>query len=191
MKESRCGFGLWRCGRWKVIKHGEWLTMLPPSSFILALSSFRLHPSSFILALMTQVDFYLQVDDKPTFVCQIAAKAVSQKMGVLIYTATAADSAALDSLMWTKPALGFLPHCQPTHRLAAETPVIIAHEPHEFLRHDVLVNLRPEWPPFFSRFERLVEIVSNDETDKSAARARWKFYNDRGYPLRKHDMAAK
>ena len=54
---------------------------------------------------------------------------------------------------------------------------------------EVLLNLRPEWPPFFGRFERLVEIVSaGDEDDKRLARERFKFYRDRGYEIRTHDL---
>jgi DNA polymerase-3 subunit chi len=53
----------------------------------------------------------------------------------------------------------------------------------------VLVNLRADWPPFFGRFERLVEIVSVDDEDRQQGRERFKFYRDRGYALRIHDMS--
>ena len=43
-------------------------------------------------------------------------------------------------------------------------------------------------PPFFSRFERLAEIVGVD--DAAAGRERYKFYRERGYELRAHDMRA-
>ena len=138
---------------------------------------------------MTQVDFYTQVDNKLLFACQITAKAFAKKLPVLVYAADAEESATIDRLMWSTPQIGFIPHCSPTHRLARETPVIIAHAPHDLCHHDILVNLQTEWPPFFSRFERLIEIVSNDEADKAAARSRWKFYKDRGYSLTNHDMS--
>jgi DNA polymerase-3 subunit chi len=53
----------------------------------------------------------------------------------------------------------------------------------------VLLNLRAEWPPFFGRFERLVEIISTDEDDRQSGRERWKFYKDRGYEMRIHDLS--
>jgi DNA polymerase-3 subunit chi len=53
----------------------------------------------------------------------------------------------------------------------------------------VLVNLRDEWPPSFSRFQRLIEMVSDNHADKSAARTRYKFYRDRGYEIRTHDLS--
>ena len=51
----------------------------------------------------------------------------------------------------------------------------------------MLVNLHAEPPPFFSRFERLAEIVGVDDA-AAAGRERYKFYRERGYELRAHDM---
>jgi DNA polymerase-3 subunit chi len=89
--------------------------------------------------------------------------------------------------------LAFVPHCGASHPLAARTPVVIDHEglfdtqpPHD----EVLLNLRDEWPPAFSRFQRLIEIVSTDDADRASARARFKFYRDRGYDIRSHDLSA-
>jgi DNA polymerase-3 subunit chi len=54
--------------------------------------------------------------------------------------------------------------------------------------HDVLLNLSSEWPPFFSTFERLLEIVAADEEDKAAARKRYSFYRERGYDINVNDI---
>jgi DNA polymerase III subunit chi len=140
---------------------------------------------------MTQVDFYTQVDDKLLFACQITAKAVAKKLPVLVYAADAAQAAAIDRMMWTTPTISFTPHCSPSHRLASETPVIIAHAPHDFHHANILVNLQADTPPFFSQFERLIEIVSKDEADRAAARSRWKFYKENSYQPQNHDMSHK
>jgi len=55
--------------------------------------------------------------------------------------------------------------------------------------HDVLINLQKDYPPFFSRFTRLIEIVGQDEEDKAHARLRYKFYRDRGYEMRSFDAS--
>ncbi len=52
------------------------------------------------------------------------------------------------------------------------------------------VNLASEPPSYFSRFERLIEVVTGDEDDRASGRARWRFYRDRGYPIQTHDLAA-
>ena len=139
---------------------------------------------------MTQVDFYTHVADKLLFACQIARKAYAQKKPLVIYAADLAMANKVDHLLWSNPSIGFIPHCTADNRLAAQTPVLIAREQCEFPHHEVLINLNDEWPPFFSRFERLVEIVSTDEADRGAARERYRFYRDRGYDVRSHAMNA-
>ena len=73
--------------------------------------------------------------------------------------------------------------------LAAETPIWIDHA----LEHDGPGGgagqsaSRP--PPFFSRFERLAEIVGADEADVAAGRERFRFYRERGYEMRAHNLS--
>ena len=52
---------------------------------------------------------------------------------------------------------------------------------------DVLINLSSEVPLFFSRFERVTEIIGL--LDKASGRERFRFYRDRGYPLKSHTIA--
>ena len=77
--------------------------------------------------------------------------------------------------------------------LAGETPIwidhVVEHPGDQPDRACVLINLQAEPPPFFSRFERLAEIVGIDEEDAVAARARYRFYRERGYELRTHNLA--
>ena len=42
----------------------------------------------------------------------------------------------------------------------------------------------------FERFKKLIELVTNDDEDRQAARARWKHYASRGYAITRHDLAA-
>jgi len=100
----------------------------------------------------------------------------------------------VDRLLWTVPAVSFLPHCAANDPLAAETPVLIAAEDipsgdSPASACDVLLNLSDDCPPFFERHERLLEIVSRAEDEVRAGRARFKFYRDRGYEIRNHDLA--
>jgi len=95
----------------------------------------------------------------------------------------------IDRLLWTTPPTGFVPHCRPEDPLATLTPVIVGEAAAPLPHDEVLVNLRVEWPPFFSRFQRLVEIVSRDEGDRAGARERYRFYRDRGYEIRTHDLS--
>lgn len=140
---------------------------------------------------MTQIDFYTHVEDKLQTACKLSAKALQQGLRVMIYTPDAAFSEKLDKLLWAFPATGFIPHCRANDELAAVTPVIIDHLADMLVHDEVLVNLRAEWPPFFSRFRRVVEIVGADPEDSQAARNRFRFYRDRGYEIRHHNLGDK
>jgi DNA polymerase-3 subunit chi len=92
-------------------------------------------------------------------------------------------------MLWTWQATGFLPHCMTHSPLAAQSPVLITHDPEDIPHDEVLLNLHYEWPPAFSRFQRLVEIVGRDDEDRAAARGRFRFYRDRGYEIVNHDLS--
>ena len=138
---------------------------------------------------MTQIDFYTHVPDKLRVACGLSAKACGQGLRVYVYCPDPDTAHRLDRLLWTTPAIGFTPHCAPHDSLAAVTPVIVDYlgdaPPHD----EVLLNLRAEWPPFFSRFRRLIEIVGLDDEDRVRARARFRFYRDGGYEIRTHDLS--
>lgn len=138
---------------------------------------------------MTRIDFYVDADDRLRVACRLAAKAVAQQLRVLVYAPDGEVAAALDRLMWTTPAIGFVPHVMAEHRLASETPVVIARGDSALPHDEVLVNLARESPHAFARFQRLVEIVSCEEEDRRAARERYRFYRDRGYAIRTHSLA--
>jgi DNA polymerase-3 subunit chi len=138
---------------------------------------------------MTQIDFYTHVEDKLQTLCTLAAKALAKNVRILILTPDAHTTEHVDKLLWTQPAIGFLPHCRGHHRLAQVTPIILDHVAEPVVHEQVLVNLCGESPALFSRFERLIEIVSLDPADSELARHRYRFYRDRGYDIRTHDLS--
>ena len=138
---------------------------------------------------MTQIDFYTHVDDKLKTACQLAGKAFARGLKVTVFCADPDAARRFDRMLWMTPSIGFVPHCAPDDPLAAETPVIVDCRGEGLLNDEVLLNLRPEWPPFFSRFQRLIEIVSVDEQDRADARERFRFYRDRGYEIRTYDLS--
>lgn len=138
---------------------------------------------------MTQIDFYTHVEDKLRTACRLAAKAFGVDLHVMVLCPDADNAGRFDRLLWTTPAISFVPHCYASDPLAPVTPIVIDHAGAEPLHDQILLNLRPERPPLFSRFQRLIEIVSVEEEDRRAARERFKFYRDRGYEIRTHDLS--
>jgi len=139
---------------------------------------------------MTQIDFYAQAGDKLQTACKLVAKARSLGLRVTVFCPDRDMASRLDKLLWTASATGFIPHCRPDDRLAPVTPVLIDTDGKAEGHDEVLINLHSEWPASFSRFQRLAEIVGTEDEDRAAARNRYRFYRDRGYSIRTHDLAA-
>jgi DNA polymerase-3 subunit chi len=139
---------------------------------------------------MTRIDFAINAPDKLQYACRVVRKKVSEGAKVVVYCADAARMAEFDRALWTFSALDFIPHVAAGDPLADRTPVLLASTAIDTPHHDLLINLDPEWPPFFARFEQMIDLVSADEEDKASGRARYKFYRDRGYELTHHDLSA-
>lgn len=139
---------------------------------------------------MTKVDFYTGSSDKLRTACLLSHKAMQNGLRTAISLPDEATSAALDKLLWHYPATAFIPHCLGDAKDADQMPVVLNHGSDEFPHRDLLISLHDECVPFFSRFERVIEIVSNDAEDSRMGRERFKFYRDRGYELRHIDLAS-
>lgn len=142
---------------------------------------------------MTRIDFYIVDSEQRTsralLACRLAEKAYSLKNQIYIYTADELHAQELDELLWTYRSGSFVPHQQ----LGVDEddqgcPVLIGHAEAPDGLNQVLINLDMAVPPFFSRFERVVEIVNQDETQRQLARERFKYYRDRGYDLHTHNL---
>lgn len=143
---------------------------------------------------MTRVDFYLTQTSLRNQVlntaCRLAEKASRQGHHIFIHTDDETQAQQMNELLWTFRQTSFVPHALIE---AGETPsandkIVIGHDHDPQFKHDVMINLAASIPDFFSRFERVAEIVSGDESQRSEARERFKFYRDRGYELSTHDI---
>lgn len=137
---------------------------------------------------MTEVLFYTSAADKLRTTCQLSRKALERNRRVMVLTPEGRITDQLSHMLWTTPSTGFTPHCRAADRLAKVTPIIVDHATDTVIHEDVLINLCQDMPTFFSRFQRLVEIVTNDENDRAQARERYRFYRDRGYQIVTHDI---
>ena len=91
---------------------------------------------------------------------------------------------ALDEALWTFSDQDFLPHVMANDKLATRTPVVLSEsDTVEFPHYEILVNLSPDTPAQFARFERMFEVISMSEDDRTAGRERYRYYQQRGYPL--------
>jgi len=139
---------------------------------------------------MTRIDFYFNASSKAEVARKLASKALHAGSQILIFTRDHARARELDVYFWTSHQLSFLPHVLCGHRLADKTPILIGDDPGNLRRPDVLINLDAETPDCFTRFDRMLEIVTDDPQDKEMARSRFRYFKERGYSLDVHDLSA-
>ena len=141
---------------------------------------------------MTRVDFYILQDSRPNaaqlFACKLTEKAYKQGRKVYINTASGKQLKQLDELLWTFRDSSFLPHGCYAAEDSGEQPILLGHAIEPDGPSDVLVNLANDIPTFFSRFDRVAELVGSDDAQREAARERFRFYKDRGYTMNTHKL---
>ena len=141
---------------------------------------------------MTQVDFYILEDNRPEaralLTCRLSEKAYKQGHQVFINTNSGDQLKQLDDMLWTFRAGSFLPHGRYEENADSTHPVLLGHAVEPEGPSDVLVNLSNEVHVFFSRFNRVAELVGGDEAQRQSARERYRFYKDRGYTLNTHNL---
>lgn len=133
---------------------------------------------------MTRIDFRSNVPDKIGYACRLVRKARAADCRVVLLAADQAELMTLDQSLWSFSELEFLPHVIAGDPLAPSTPIILTDsDDAELPHHQVLINLSGRTPAHFARFERMFEIVSSSQADTIAGRERYRFYQQRGYPL--------
>jgi DNA polymerase III subunit chi len=142
----------------------------------------------------TRVDFYVLGAGEPRArlltACRLAEKAFEEGLRVAVRTASPAETAELDELLWTFSDRSFVPHAPwPSDpALAADTPVLIASGALPDTHRDVLVNLAAGSSGDDLAWGRICEIVGPDEPSKLAARARWRSYREAGLEPQSHNL---
>lgn len=141
---------------------------------------------------MTQVDFYILPATEPeaqlNFVCRLTEKVLRKGHQIYIQAADEAQAKEIDRLLWEFRPDSFIPHLMVVDEKIQEVPVAIGHSEDCAHHHDVMINLCHHVPDHFSRFERVAEIVFQQENLLKAKRDDWRFYKERGYALNRHDM---
>jgi DNA polymerase-3 subunit chi len=144
---------------------------------------------------VTQVDFYIcdgdSDDARLKLACKIVDKATQLDHHVFVHVASEDEARQLDELLWTFSQGSFIPHrlVQQPLETPPEEPVLIGvRQTPTGERWDVLINLAAEVPEFFSRYQRVAEVVDGDAARRAESRERYRFYRDRGYKLATHQV---
>jgi len=139
---------------------------------------------------MTRITFYVvqsrEAGERLRIAMRLTEKAFQQGNRVYINSADENQARTLDEELWRFRPASFLPHGLQGTADADAIAIGWGQEPGD--HSDVLINLQLDIPAFFSRFQRVAEVVTQDEASLAALRSSWLFYRSRGYPLEKHEL---
>jgi DNA polymerase-3 subunit chi len=145
---------------------------------------------------VTHVDFYIlggeSEDVRLKFACKVADQAMQQSRHVFVNATSDTEARQLDELLWTFIQGSFIPHRvvrDGDADVAPREPVLIGLRrapPSD--RWDLMINLAADVPDYFSRYERVAELVDGNATRREQSRERYRFYRDRGYSLNTHQV---
>jgi DNA polymerase III subunit chi len=140
--------------------------------------------------MMPIVAFHFNAPAKLAYACRLLRKAVASGSRVAVL-GDEALIAKLDEQLWSFSALDFVAHARDIH-LSAQgreyTPIWLCTEVQKCLGQQVLLNLSATAAQDIESFERVIEVVSQDEADRQNARLRWKSYAGRGIQIVRHDL---
>ena len=126
---------------------------------------------------MTRIDFHSNVPDKDLYACRLVRKAYLARNRVVLLASDAEHRARLDAALWRLSDVDFLPHVAADDALAGRTPILLIDSDTPDLPHyDILINLTQRTPADVDRYQRVFEIISQDEQDAAAGRQRYASY---------------
>ncbi|HCF7378110.1 TPA: DNA polymerase III subunit chi [Pseudomonas aeruginosa] len=139
---------------------------------------------------MTRVDFYVIPSADPSarlqVACRLAEKAWRQGMQVYLHCADESQRSELDGRLWSFRGEAFIPHSLAEED--AEAPVALGLGEPPGNHRDLLINLTLEAPGFVANFSRVAELVVEEPAIRQAARDKFRFYREQGYPLQDHRL---
>ncbi len=139
----------------------------------------------------TKVEFHTQAPDRLLHACRVLRKATLSGAKVQV-TADEDTLRQFDQLLWTFSNTDFVPHCRQDApaQVLANSPVLLTSRPQADASCTILLNLGSGVPVGFDQFDRIIEIVGEDPSDKQQARSRWKHYAGSGCAMSSRDLQA-
>ncbi|PMR69252.1 DNA polymerase III subunit chi [Halomonas heilongjiangensis] len=148
---------------------------------------------------MTRIDFYILPDTtleaRLGFACRLAETIAGKGYRLHLHAEDEAMARDLDDRLWTFRPDAYLPHALVDSTLLGseqgqDVPVTIGWEgpPAPDAGVQAMLNLHPGIPEWFSRFERVAEIINQHQQVLTAKRECWQTYKQRGYPVKAHQL---
>lgn len=143
---------------------------------------------------MARIDFAFGATERITQACQTSLRQYLAGQALLVYCTDAARLKAFDQKLWSVDEAAFVPHVSADDPAAPDTPIwLVANNlPQALARAPAkawLLNLDDQCPPGIENVVRVLEIVSDEDADKAAARERWRLYQAGGHEVKSFRLA--
>ena len=133
---------------------------------------------------MTHIEFIFNVVDKTRLALGLTEHLIRRNRSALIYFE---DQKAIDhfSLALLEKEF-FMPHLIEENAFLNKLSLTLSKVD---LMDDTLINFASKEIKGFSRYQKMYELVGNDDEDKKSARERYRFYKDCGYQIDSMDVS--
>jgi DNA polymerase-3 subunit chi len=129
---------------------------------------------------MTNIQFYIlasdKLEDRWHYIQRLVAQSLQRGKSVHIHTACPRDTRTL------------IERLENSTNNATDELVFVDHKGEPEADREVLINLSQEVPYFFSSFETTIEVIHDEPDVKAVGRERYRYYQERGYPLRHQEI---
>ena len=142
---------------------------------------------------MQQIDFHFNVANRSLYACLLIKKVTGMGLTVAVWSS---DNFLLKKAyddLWRFEDLTFIAHAWAGSEYETLAGVVFGENLSKLPARYVLVlldeNVPPNWQEQFSRFDRIVDIVSNDDREVANARQRYRVYHAASDKLQAYDRS--
>ena len=129
---------------------------------------------------MTEVIFYTGIADKFEWLAKTCQKILARKKTAILLVADD-DRKLVCEKLWTHTDISFIGNCE--DELDSNRRLILG-SPLGLKDREVYINFSEDIPLDFSSWKYLLEYVPEETLSRGGARKKYKWYQERGYPLK-------
>src|SRR3990167_2159759 len=138
-----------------------------------------------------RVDFYVIDEQDNTYqkdliACKLIEKAYNKGHRIFVFCDNEQQAHHIDELLWTFKEESFIPHNLQGEGPDSPPPIQIGFDPNLCIFNDLLLNMSQTIPEFYTRFKRVLEIVTNET--KEIAREHYRYYKQQRAQLVTHQI---
>ena len=138
-----------------------------------------------------QVHFFIlnKSYDLKKSICQIIKIYYKQKYKIVVKTNDKPLLSDLDDMLWTFEQISFIPHCT-RYNFDEEASVLLCDDKYDYdaNKYNVLFNLNMKEKEKNNDFGILIEIVTQNESQKDYAREKYTYYKNNNIDIKYENL---